>query len=432
MMNKKSIRSIHVISLLAVAAFACSSTIPTVSVPTKTKEPVQFTKVDPTSDSTQTATVAPSPTFSATPAPLLYAKAVSAGYFRTCVISLSGRVYCWGQWALENTEVQYHISLEPVEVAGFEGAEIVQISVADANACAVTSSGGAKCWGSNLEGQLGDGLASGQYSYTAVDVDGLTSGVKQVSASSHYACALLDSGGVKCWGLNVGGTLGNNTYYVGESPSDVIGLSGVSDISVGFLHSCSLLTTGGVRCWGAQSNGLVLGSGHDGQQKWSVLDVQGLSSGVSAIAVGDRFSCAVMENGGIKCWGLNGNKCLGDGTKIDRPNPVDVVGLERPAIAVAANSYAACALLDDGSVECWGANFLLRPFEDGEISFSTATPIPGFDKKVTSISVGIDHACAIMEDQSVMCWGSSYYGQLGVGSVEDSFPPTVVLCPTCR
>jgi alpha-tubulin suppressor-like RCC1 family protein len=124
---------------------------------------------------------------------------------------------------------------------------------------------------------------------------------------------------------------------------------------------------------------------------------------------------------------------LGDGTKTDHRFPVDVVGLGQPAIAIDANQFAVCALLQDGSIKCWGYNLI---YSMGEIIiFSVPTTQEGFSRKVTQISVGLVHACAVMEDSTVMCWGNNSDGQLGFGvqDGEGASPhfPTVVLCPDC-
>jgi alpha-tubulin suppressor-like RCC1 family protein len=247
-----------------------------------------------------------------------------------------------------------------------------------------------------------------------------------------HACALLETGAVKCWGSNGASLLGNTIYWASKVPSDVFGLSsGVKNIDAGVMHTCALMKTGGVKCWGAQGHGNILGSGYDGilDPYYAPINVKGLSSGVVAIAVGDRFSCALMKGGGVKCWGYGSGGVLGDGTNIDRPTPVDVIGLDQPAIAIYAGDISVCALLENGSIKCWGNNFAF--LQSKEFFFSIPTKIDGFIKTITSISIGLEHACAVMEDNTVMCLGRNAAGQLGVGSTQGPLAPSYVLCPDC-
>ena len=115
------------------------------------------------------------------------------------------------------------------------------------HSCAVTPTGGAKCWGDNTYGQLGDGTNLGRT--TPVDVTGLTSGVDSVAAGLSFTCALTTAGAVKCWGRNGDGQLGDGTRTDRSEPVQVSGLDGgVGAISAGAGHACALLLEGGVVC----------------------------------------------------------------------------------------------------------------------------------------------------------------------------------------
>jgi hypothetical protein len=183
------------------------------------------------------------------------ASSSSAG---TCGVTASGGLSCWsdGRGARPVTVPGLppiaSLTFGPNPAAGVPGLE----SNGTSHACAVTLAGGAKCWGGGRAGELGNGTTSG--SGAAVDVKGLTSGVAAVDAGSSFTCALTTSGGVKCWGHGFYGILGNGTIPTKQAtPVDVTGLSsGVTQVvASGYYHACALLATGRIKCWGWNTAG---------------------------------------------------------------------------------------------------------------------------------------------------------------------------------
>lgn len=283
------------------------------------------------------------------------------------------------------------------------GLPIRAVAVGNHHSCAITWTGGVKCWGDNLAGQLGDGTTSTRR--TPVDVVGLTSGVVAISAGQAATCALMTTGRVKCWGINDAGQLGDGTTTTRRTPVDVVGLPGpASSISVGFRHACAV-SAGQAWCWGRGE-----------PARPAPARVSGLGNGVRQIVAGNNHDCAVTTAGGIRCWGENTNGQLGDGTTTHRPAPVDVVGLTSGVRAVAVGGSATCATTTTGAVTCWGVDYGTVP-----------VPVVGLGAGVLEIALGGSHTCALTVSGHVLCWGMNWYGQLGDGSLTASDTPAQVV-----
>lgn len=313
-----------------------------------------------------------------------------------------------------------------------------QVVTGEKHACALTSSGGVKCWGSNTMGQLGNG------SVQHGDVTGLTTGVVQIAAGTSHTCALLDTGGVKCWGYNDGGRLGDGTTSNRYTPVDVLSsagvpLGGATQIVAGHEHTCALMAAGGVKCWG-NGGWHRLGDGTGNQKSYPVdvrVAINGATlSGITQVSAGSLHTCALTATGGVKCWGANNVLQLGGGIVDNyKEVPVDVVvavgGATLSGVTQISAGWAhSCARLSSGGVWCWGANDSGR-LGDGtttsravatEVTVSAGVPLNG----VESVSAGTAHTCAVLATGGVVCWGKNDQGQLGDGSTTISLSPVAV------
>lgn len=301
--------------------------------------------------------------------------------------------------------------------------QVKQIAANNVNTCAVTVSDGVKCWGRGSFGQLGDGTTMAKQP-TPVNVVGLTSGVSAVVVGYHHACALV-SGGVKCWGYNANGQLGNGGLINQSTPVNVTGLSGeVSALTAGSQHTCALLKTGGVQCWGYNISG-ALGDGTL-VRKLNPVNVSGLTSGVTHISAGADFTCAV-HNGAAKCWGYNYYGSVGDGTRSEKSYPTQVSGLTAGIFSIAAGDAHACAMMTSGGLKCWGQGTQGQLGNNGYTYSLNPVNVVGLDAGVSRVSAGSSHTCALMNTGYLKCWGYNHYGQLGyTGAAQIQATPVAV------
>jgi alpha-tubulin suppressor-like RCC1 family protein len=349
--------------------------------------------------------------------------AIAAGLDHTCALTTGGGVKCWGHNGHgqlgDGTSTERHT---PVDVSGLASSVTALVAGSD-HTCALTTGDGVKCWGGNDYGQLGDG--TGAERHTPVNVSGLTSGSGAIAAGFYHTCALTTGGGLKCWGYNEHGQLGDGTTTQRSTPVDVSGLtSGVTALAAGYSHTCALTSDGGGKCWGGNGSG-QLGDGTTTQRSTPV-DVSGLASDITALAAGWRHTCALTTSGGAKCWGANWPGQLGDGTNSDRSTPVDVSGLSSGVTAVASGSEHTCALTSDGGVKCWGYNGLGQLGDGTTTNRSTPVNVSGLSSGVTAIAAGSSHTCARTSGGGVKCWGDNGHGQLGDGTTTQRSTPVDV------
>lgn len=298
-----------------------------------------------------------------------------------------------------------------------------QIAAGQHHTCAVTSGGGVKCWGYNGNGELGDGTLTQRL--TPVDVAGLASGVVSIQAGDAFSCALLADGSAKCWGLNGYGQLGDGTTTQSTTPVTVTGLSGAVKISSGRAHTCAVTGAGAAKCWGYGQYG-QLGDG-GGTNKSTAVDVVGLASGVTDIAAarGGMHSCAVLADGAAKCWGYNYSGQLGNGTNGNSAAPVAVSGLAGATRLTLGQGYS-CAITTTG-VKCWGLNNFGQLGDNSYVDRWTPVAVSGLAAgETTSIDAGRQHNCATTVSGTAYCWGEGGWSALGNGTTANRAMPTAV------
>ncbi len=267
-------------------------------------------------------------------------------------------------------------------------------------------------WGSNENGQLGDGTT--EDSVIALPVLGLTQ-IEELAAGDFFSLALKQDGTVWAYGQNDFGQLGDGTAEDRAEAVQVSGLTNILDIAAGDAHSVALRDDGTVWSWGANRYG-QLGDGTT-QDSLTPLRVSGLDN-VIAVAASGGWTMALKSDKTVWAWGQNDLDQLGDGTAVNQNTPVQISGLTGVE-AIAAGDYHGLALRS-GSVFAWGSD------ENGQLgSATTTTPVSGLTN-VTAIAAGNRHSLALLGDGTVRAWGWNKYGQLGDGTETDRDQPVRV------
>ena len=348
---------------------------------------------------------------------------IVAGHLFSCALTAAGGVKCWGSNSGgELGDGTNQSRSTPVQVIGLESG-VVSLAAGGNHVCALTSAGGVLCWGYNYAGEIGDG--TGQSHSTPVQVSGLTSGVTAITAGDNHTCALTSAGGVKCWGLNSSGQLGNGAYTDSNIPVDVSGLTGgLVRLVAGGNHNCVLTSAGGVKCWGNNRFG-DLGNGTTTDSPVPV-DVTGLAGGITALAAGLYHTCALTSSGGVKCWGDNVWSQLGDGTNTARSTPADVAGLSSGVVDIVAGMLFSCAATSAGGGKCWGHNSKGQLGDGSTLDHNVPVDVIGLTSGVTAIAAGENHTCAIFSGPNPLrCWGDNSNGQFGDGTNTSSLTPVI-------
>ena len=373
---------------------------------------------------------------------------VDAGGNSSCVISLEGKAYCWGQnqngQLGDGTYIDRPVPVAVDDSGVLAGKTLVKIASSYDHTCALDSDGKAYCWGDGWYGQLGDdaaGLGSGSTVPVAVNTSGALAGKFLVDINNDYAhtCALDSEGALYCWGRNIEGQLGNGTNFdsavpVALSTSGPLAGMKIIEIVAGYLHSCALTSGSQVYCWGWNGNGQFGNGTYTDSNVPVPIDMSGVLDGKTLVKMTSayRHVCVLDSDGLAYCWGANYDGELGDGTYVTNPFPVavDTSGVlnGKKLIEISLADYHTCALDDQGKAYCWGDN------GTGDLGDGTTVPNSPLpvevntsgalnNKILTQLSSGWQHTCAVDVEGYIYCWGYGYYGSLGDNNFTNSNLP---------
>ena len=270
-----------------------------------------------------------------------------------------------------------------------------------------------------------DGMSDSKAVEVKINVIDLTPSVVEVASFGDHSCALFDNKKIKCWGRNDYGQLGyGNTNNIGDnefaSSQGYVDVGGnVVKVAVGGEHTCVALENNSIKCWGRNHYGQAFtGSTQIGDgEAPSTISGLSLGEGIEQLALGSGFSCALTESGRVKCWGYNANGQLGQGHRgnvgtsdLAQVGDVPFTWLGGKAVKIAAGGWHACVVLEDKSLRCWGygGNGRLglgntNTIGDNELPHPVGRVNVG--QGVVDVGLGRANTCVVLEDRNVKCWG---------------------------
>jgi len=391
---------------------------------------------------------------------------ISAGAAHACAILSNGNVKCWGQngYGQLGQDSITQLGDAPGEMATINeinfgvGKTAVKIFSGGYHNCVLLNDASIRCWGNNDQGQLGygDNVRRGDNPGEMASLTAVTLGtgrtVVDMNLGNLETCAILDDGNLKCWGYNLSGQLGlGHLNNVGTNPSDMgdslpnVNLGSnvtVLKISRSFWSTrCALVLKDGVNqviCWGQN----LYGDSGDMMSSWGIrssdmgsnlpaLDFGSLTGQVQNIYKNYYGFCAQFIDGNAKCWGYNtstyrlcgansaddyvGDKSIDMGDALAYLNAG--IGIKPLQIESSEIGTFVCAVFDDQTTKCWGLNNYGQLGQDNVANYNylpTTAPINlGVGRYATKVTTGAYHACAKLDDNSIKCWGSNAYGELG-------------------
>ena len=332
-----------------------------------------------------------------------------------------------------SSDITWEWDYDPLE------AQNLSLATGEWNTCAVRDNGDVYCWGRNGNGQIGNGqtgtAACGTSGHKCKDqptqTNSLGSDAVSIAFGHQHACALLDNGAVKCWGRNNAGQLGVSGGDKNTPQTVNLGTGRTAmSIYAGGHYTCAILDDASVKCWGQNDYG-QLGIGSNSNTN-TPTSINSLGTGRTAVSLATAFStvCALLDDGSVKCWGRDNFGQLGDGSGSASTNspPSSSINLEtnRTAKAITGGEFHFCAILDDDSIKCWGRGVEGQLGSGGTGGTynsyvpSKATGSLGTGRYAVAIDAGYDHTCALLDNGDVNCWGSDAQGQLGNGATSSS------------
>jgi alpha-tubulin suppressor-like RCC1 family protein len=349
---------------------------------------------------------------------------VAVGGSFTCALSTEGQAYCWGlNSSYQLGDGTNEERLTPVPVSANLRFVALEATKGGTAACGLEVSGVAWCWGTNSQGQLGNGTTVNSPVPTRVLTDRRFT---QLAAGNLHVCGIATDGESYCWGYNALGQIGNNSSANATQPTRVQSTSRFVRLEAGLNHSCGLLASGEAWCWGQNDYGqLGTGSTSDSQSRFLPMPVA-TTLRFTALTAGYYYTCGLTAAGMMYCWGLNSSGQLGDGTTTNQMTPTAVAG--GPYASISAGTSSTCASASSGVTSCWGLNTSGQLGDGTRSNRFTPTAVSG-TPTFLAVYPSSTHSCGIISAGTLHCWGVNTNGQLGDGSRSNLTTPAAVASP---
>jgi len=354
-----------------------------------------------------------------TPTPILNPNAfvaITAGAYHTCALRRNGNLYCWGSndygQALATTSFRCYpgwcLTVPTLVATG-----VAQVSAGYDHTCFLSGSGVASCGGNNDLGQLG--LGSLGYGFQSGQVaGGLT--FSAISAGQESTCGLATTG-VYCWGHMP--IAGNESYWtwpvIYSTPQQITSFAGYKSLSVGQEYFCAHFGTppwSETDCYGENHYGNINQDTAQWPNSRGIMLGTSLGNSTMGVSASADYTCANQASGVVLCFGWGKEGELGNG-QLGQFWQAQLVGNGQRLSGVTTGTYHACALDPNGLAYCWGA------YQFGDLNapgvWTTPAPVLGSPSFV-AIAAGTNHTCGIGTDNHIWCWGDDAFGQLGVSN----------------
>lgn len=323
-------------------------------------------------------------------------KQFSVGGSHVCAVKKDDTLWCWGSNGWGQLSAGNTTGL-PAQITEL-GDQVSHVEASENSTCTLKTDGSVWCWGRNNWGQLGND--SFGYLKHPYPLQAIPSGVVNLSARVAHACALKNDGTLWCWGYGRYGALGTlnlsdclNYDRCAFTPIQVTNAgSGIAEVSTGLHHTCVRRNDNTGWCWGNNTHGeLGIGTIVGSSSCWDMCElfpqqVTTLGTSVSQLSASYHNSCSLKYDGSLWCWGDNFSGQLGNGTNVGQ----------------SCENKSPCNPLP--------------------------SQVPSFGTSVIDYTEGLFHACAIKNDGSLWCWGANTHGQLGDGTLTDRYSPVRTMC----
>ena len=343
---------------------------------------------------------------------------IAVNIHHSCALLESGKLRCWGTYLpVADPTADDVLPGTPVDADIFNdlflGSMEALVGEGTTGLCVRLTGGEIRCW------KPGDDAPTA--------IEGLAGKPVTLSWASltHRACALLEHGGLQCWGSDRDGVLGDGPEGDGETrmePRFVYGFeSGIIDVDArGDRHMCAVHADGKAYCWGYADGGRITGNVNASAPKL----IEGLPAKAIDIAVRFDFSCTALEDGSVWCWGNNRSHQLGQlghDQEDEFDVPVPVHGLPNPVVSLTAGRTFVTGHLDTGRLMYWGSGGYRHARESSRDAARYPARMLGIPRdRITKVVSAERHNCMMVPGEAVMCWGDDSVGQIGVRMASDS------------